>query len=73
MDGLMREGRLSFSKVREVTRLAGRVDEEELCELALEMTASQLARTVRAFAVPWAELADPATGIGRSWDSGPGR
>ena len=49
VDGLMREGRLSFSKVREVTRLAGRVDEEELCELALEMTASQLARTVRAF------------------------
>lgn len=47
--GLMREGRLSFSKVREVTRLVGRVDEVELCELAVEMTASQLARTVRTF------------------------
>lgn len=46
---LMRAGRLSFSKVREVTRLAGGVDEDELCGLALEMTASQLARTVRAF------------------------
>lgn len=46
---LMEAGRLSFSKVREVTRLVGRVDEGELCELAVEMTASQLARTVRAF------------------------
>lgn len=46
---LMQEGRLSFSKVRELTRLVGRADEEELCELALEMTASQLARTVRTF------------------------
>ncbi|MGM0386513.1 MAG: DUF222 domain-containing protein [Actinomycetota bacterium] len=46
---LMRAGRLSFSKVREVTRLAGQVDEVELCELAVEMTASQLARTVRTF------------------------
>ncbi|MDX5317840.1 MAG: HNH endonuclease, partial [Actinomycetes bacterium] len=50
VEGLMRSGRLSFSKVRELTRLVGRVaDEEELCELALEMTASQLARTVRTF------------------------
>ncbi|NCD20702.1 MAG: DUF222 domain-containing protein, partial [Actinobacteria bacterium] len=50
VNGLMRQGRLSFSKVREVTRLVGRVtDEDELCELALEMTASQLARTVRTF------------------------
>lgn len=49
VSGLMRAGRLSFSKVRELTRLVGRVDEEEVCELALEMTASQLARTVRAF------------------------
>ena len=46
---LFRQGRLSYSKVREVTRLAGLVRENELCELALEMTASQLARTVSAF------------------------
>ncbi len=48
-DALFAEGRLTYSKVREITRLAGRVDEGELCELALMMTASQLARTVRAF------------------------
>lgn len=46
---LMREGRISYSKARELTRLAGRVNEKELCELALEMTASQLARTVRSY------------------------
>lgn len=43
------EGVLTYSKVREVTRLAGRVEEAELCELARDQTASQLARTVRAF------------------------
>ena len=48
-DELFRQGRLSYSKVRELTRLAGLVRENELCELALEMTASQLARTVSAF------------------------
>lgn len=46
---LFRVGRLSYSKVREVTRLSGLVDESELCALALELTASQLARTVSAF------------------------
>ena len=46
---LFRRGQLSYSKVRELTRLAGLVDEEELCGLALEMTASQLARTVSTF------------------------
>jgi hypothetical protein len=46
---LFRQGRLSYSKVRELTRLAGVVAEDELCELALELTASQLARTVSAF------------------------
>ncbi|WP_203567736.1 HNH endonuclease [Aestuariimicrobium ganziense] len=34
---------------RELTRVAGQVDEDKLCELALEMTASQVARTVSAF------------------------
>jgi hypothetical protein len=46
---LFRLGRLSYSKVRELTRLVGAVDEAELCELALELTASQLARTVSSF------------------------
>ncbi len=46
---LFRQGRLSYSKVRELTRLVGEVDEGELCALALELTASQLARTVAAF------------------------
>lgn len=44
-----REGRLTYSKVRELTRVAGLVDEDELLRLALEMTASQLARTVAAY------------------------
>ena len=46
---LLRLGRLSYSKVRELTRLVGVVDEDELCDLALEMTASQLARTVATY------------------------
>jgi hypothetical protein len=46
---LFRQGRFSYSKVREITRLVGEVDESELCRLALEMTASQLARTVPTF------------------------
>lgn len=44
-----RQGRLSYSKVRELTRLAGQVDEDGLVPLALQMTASQLARTVSGF------------------------
>lgn len=44
-----REGRLSYSKVREVTRVVDVVDEARLVELALTATASQLARTVSAF------------------------
>lgn len=39
-------GRLSFSKVREMTRVVDRVGEEILVELAGQMTAAQLARTV---------------------------
>lgn len=46
---LLAEGRLTYSKVREITRIAELMREEELCDLALEMTASQLARTVRAY------------------------
>ena len=44
-----REGRLSYSKVREVTRVVDVVDDARLVELALTATASQLARTVRAY------------------------
>jgi hypothetical protein len=44
-----RVGRLSYSKVREITRVADRVEEEVLVEMARAMTASQLARTVSSF------------------------
>jgi hypothetical protein len=47
--GLFREGRLSYSKVREVTRVVDKVDEQRLCELALTATASQLARMISGF------------------------
>ncbi|MGI8415694.1 MAG: DUF222 domain-containing protein [Nakamurella sp.] len=42
-------GELSFSKVREASRLAGRIDEEALLNIARVSTASQLERTVRGF------------------------
>ncbi|GAA3692287.1 HNH endonuclease signature motif containing protein [Microlunatus aurantiacus] len=44
-----REGRLSYSKVREATRVVDLVDDAELCELALTATAAQLARTVSGY------------------------
>ena len=47
--GLFREGRLSYSKVREVTRVVDIVDEQKLCQLALTATASQLARMISGF------------------------
>jgi len=47
--GLFREGRLSYSKVREVTRVVDVVDEQRLAELALTATASQLARIISGF------------------------
>jgi hypothetical protein len=47
--GLFQEGRLSYSKVREVTRVVDVVDEQRLAELALTATASQLARMIRGF------------------------
>jgi hypothetical protein len=43
------DGRLSYSKVREVTRVVDVVDDTQLVDLALTATASQLARTVRGF------------------------
>src|SRR3954451_2967666 len=42
-------GRLSYSKVREITRVADAGTEVELVELARHATASQLARVVRAW------------------------
>ncbi|WP_375425152.1 DUF222 domain-containing protein [uncultured Friedmanniella sp.] len=42
-------GRLSYSKVREATRVVDVVEESRLCELALTATASQLARTIAGF------------------------
>lgn len=44
-----REGRLSYSKVREATRVVDHVDDAELCELALTATAAQLAKTVSGY------------------------
>ena len=44
-----RAGRLSFSKVREITRVADRVEEEVLVEMARAMTAAQLSRTISSF------------------------
>ena len=43
------EGRLSYSKVREVTRVVDVVEEAQLCELALTATAAQLAVMISAF------------------------
>ncbi len=48
-DAAFADGRLSYSKVRELTRLVGECDEAALVELAVESTASQLARTVSAY------------------------
>src|SRR5690606_25430198 len=45
----MAAGRLSYAKVREITRVADRAEEATLVELARTATASQLARTVRGF------------------------
>lgn len=45
----MAAGRLSYAKVREITRIADRVDEAHLVTLARTATASQLARAVRGY------------------------
>lgn len=42
-------GRLSYSKVREISRVIDRVEEQTLVDMAQAMTASQLARTVSSF------------------------
>ncbi|GAB3309444.1 hypothetical protein GCM10027298_32410 [Epidermidibacterium keratini] len=42
-------GQLSYSKVRECTRVAGQVDEAELVEIARGMTAAQLEAAIREF------------------------
>src|SRR3954452_18227341 len=47
--GAFADGRLSYSKVRELTRVADAATEAELVELAGHTTASQLARVVRAW------------------------
>ena len=49
LDAAFREGRLSYSKVRALTRVAGRVSEQVLLEQGLVHTASQLERLVRGF------------------------
>jgi uncharacterized protein DUF222/HNH endonuclease len=46
---LFRQGRLSYSKVREVTRVVDVVDEQRLAELALTATAAQLATMISGF------------------------
>ena len=47
--GLLREGRLSYSKVREVTLVVDVVDEARLAGLALTATAAQLAKMISGF------------------------
>jgi len=47
--GLLRDGRLSYSKVREVTRVVDVVDEARLAQLALTATAGQLAKMISGF------------------------
>lgn len=49
LDGAFRKGRLSYSKVRALTRAADRVPEKMLLEQGLVHTASQLERLVRGF------------------------
>ena len=44
-----RAGRLSYSKVREMTRVADQIDEALLVDLARAMTASQLALAIASF------------------------
>jgi hypothetical protein len=46
---LFGEGRLSYSKVREVTRVVDVVDEARLAQLALTATAAQLAKMISGF------------------------
>jgi len=49
LDAAFGSGRLSYSKLRAVTRVADRVDEQTLLEQALVHTAAQLERVVRGY------------------------
>ena len=49
INAAFRDGRLSYSKVREATRVVDHVDDTQLCELALTATAAQLATTVAGY------------------------
>jgi hypothetical protein len=64
-------GELSYAKVRALTRVAERGNEEELLELARHMTASQLERAVRAYRNVTAKQADDLHALahaGYTWD-----
>ena len=49
LDGAFAAGRLSYSKIRALTRVADRIDEQTLLEQGLVHTASQLERIVRGY------------------------
>jgi hypothetical protein len=64
-------GELSYAKVRALTRVAERGNEEELLELARHMTASQLERAVRAYRQVTAKEADELQALayaGYTWE-----
>lgn len=46
---LFGEGRVSYSKVREITRLAGRIDEAEAARMCRVATSAQLSRMISTF------------------------
>ena len=46
---LLAEGRISFSKAREITRLSGRIDDGEAAEITTRATASQISSMVAAY------------------------
>ena len=46
---LLEEGRISFSKAREITRLSGRIDDAEAADITRHATASQISAMVAAY------------------------
>lgn len=46
---LLEEGKISFSKAREITRLSGRIADEEAAEITRHATASQISAMVAAY------------------------
>jgi hypothetical protein len=65
------EGRLSYSKVRALTRVAEPDSEASLLEVALELTASQVERTVRQWRrADLVNAGDPRWRAGRSSGTG---